>query len=269
MVETDIANCFEAIPHEKLMQAVEERVCDRSVLKLLRAMLRAGVMEDGQVRRPVTGTPQGGVVSPLMANVYLHRLDRAWDARLHGVLVRYADDAVVMCATREQAEAALPGWCTARAFSHGATAADIAVSKPALRTVSTSSTPRPARPLPAVADHQSATGLVTLPGDLQPDPVLGGAVQGKLRPPPTPTRLASTSRGAPGYRTRSFRRQLSAGRRAGEGLPSSRCHRRNVPCPIRRGVLHGCISRTFAASMAFALISGARHSLFPPRRTGL
>ena len=63
VVETDIANCFSAIPHEKLMQAVEERVCDQSVLKLLRAMLRAGVMEDGQVRRPVTGTPQGGVIS--------------------------------------------------------------------------------------------------------------------------------------------------------------------------------------------------------------
>ena len=66
VVETDIANCFEAIPHDRLMQAVEERVCDRNVLKLLRAMLRAGVMEDGQVRRPVTGTPQGGVVSPLL-----------------------------------------------------------------------------------------------------------------------------------------------------------------------------------------------------------
>lgn len=57
MVETDIANCFEAIDHEKLMQAVEERVVDRSVLKLLRAMLRAGVMEDGQVRRPVCQAP--------------------------------------------------------------------------------------------------------------------------------------------------------------------------------------------------------------------
>jgi len=56
---TDIASCFSAIPHEKLMQAVEERVCDQPVLKLLRAMLRAGVMEDGQVRRAVTGTPQG------------------------------------------------------------------------------------------------------------------------------------------------------------------------------------------------------------------
>jgi group II intron reverse transcriptase/maturase len=92
VVETDIANCFEAIPHEGLMQAVAERVCDQSVLKLLRAMLRAGVMQDGTVRRPVTGTPQGGVASPLLCNVYLHRLDRAWDVREHGVLVRYADD---------------------------------------------------------------------------------------------------------------------------------------------------------------------------------
>src|SRR4051812_49411968 len=64
VVETDIANCFEAIPHEELMQAVEERVCDQAVLKLLRAMLRAGVMEGSQVRKPVTGTPQGGVVTP-------------------------------------------------------------------------------------------------------------------------------------------------------------------------------------------------------------
>ena len=70
-------------------------------------MLRAGVMEDGSVRRPVTGTPQGGVVSPLLANIYLHRVDRAWDVGRHGVLVRYADDLVVMCRSRQQAEAAL------------------------------------------------------------------------------------------------------------------------------------------------------------------
>jgi group II intron reverse transcriptase/maturase len=62
VVETDIADCFSAIPHEELMQAVEERVCDGAVLKLLRAILRAGVMEDGQVRRPVTGAAQGGVI---------------------------------------------------------------------------------------------------------------------------------------------------------------------------------------------------------------
>src|SRR5258706_8277364 len=82
---------FSAIPHDKLMQAVEERVCDQPVLKLLRAMLRAGGMEDGQLRRPVTGTPQGGVISPVMCNVYLHRLDPAGDGG-DGGLVPYADD---------------------------------------------------------------------------------------------------------------------------------------------------------------------------------
>ncbi len=107
VVETDIADCFGAIPHDKLMQAVEERICDQGVLQLLRVMLRAGVMQEGRVRRPVTGTPQGGVVSPLLANVYLHQVDRAWSVDEHGVLVRYADDVVVMCRSREQAEAAL------------------------------------------------------------------------------------------------------------------------------------------------------------------
>jgi RNA-directed DNA polymerase len=106
VAETDIASCFSAIPHDKLMQAVEERVCDQPVLKLLRAMLRAGVMEDGQVRRPDTGAAQGGVISPVMCNVYLHRLDRAWDDA-DGVLVRFADDLVVMCWSRSQAEQAL------------------------------------------------------------------------------------------------------------------------------------------------------------------
>jgi RNA-directed DNA polymerase len=106
VAETDIASCFSAIPHDKLMQAVEERVCDQPVLKLLRAMLRAGVMEDGQVRRPDTGAAQGGVISPVMCNVYLHRLDRGWDDG-DGVLVRFADDLVVMCWSRSQAEAAL------------------------------------------------------------------------------------------------------------------------------------------------------------------
>jgi RNA-directed DNA polymerase len=106
VVETDIADCFEAIPKDRLIQAVKERVCDQSVLTLLRVVLGAGVMADGVVRS-VTGTPQGGPLSPLLCNVYLHRLDRVWDTREHGVLVRYCDDAVVMCRSRQQAEAAL------------------------------------------------------------------------------------------------------------------------------------------------------------------
>ena len=107
VMESDIASCFDAIPHEGLMQAVEERICDRQVLKLLRAMLRAGAMQDGAVQRPVSGTPQGGVISPLLANVYLHRLDRRWQTEGVGVLVRYADDVIVLCRARQEAERAL------------------------------------------------------------------------------------------------------------------------------------------------------------------
>jgi RNA-directed DNA polymerase len=106
VVETDVADCFGTIPHSGLMSAVEERISDRRLLALLRAFLRAGVMESGSVRRPVTGTPQGGVISPLLANVYLHRLDRAWRGA-YGRLVRYADDALVMCRSKGQAVAAL------------------------------------------------------------------------------------------------------------------------------------------------------------------
>jgi retron-type reverse transcriptase len=89
------------------MQAIRERVCDRAVLDLVCGMLRAGVMEAGSLRHGVAGTPQGGVVSPLLANVYPHRLDRAWSTGQHGVLVRFADDVVVVCRNREQAQAAL------------------------------------------------------------------------------------------------------------------------------------------------------------------
>ncbi|HSO53761.1 MAG TPA: reverse transcriptase domain-containing protein [Actinomycetes bacterium] len=85
VVETDIANCFEAIPHSGLMQAIKERVGDRAILSLVRGTLRAGVMEAGSLRHGGAGTPQGGVVSPLLANIYLHRLDRAWSGGQPGV----------------------------------------------------------------------------------------------------------------------------------------------------------------------------------------
>jgi len=107
VAESDIANCYEAIPHSGLMAAIEERISDRHLLKLLRAMLRAGVMQDGAVTRSISGTPQGGVLSPCLCNVYLHRLDRQWADRGCGVLVRYADDLLVMCQTRQEADRAL------------------------------------------------------------------------------------------------------------------------------------------------------------------
>src|SRR5438270_9919778 len=107
VAESDIANCFEAIPRSGLMAAVEERISDRHVLKLLRAMLRAGVMQDGAVARSTAGTPQGGGLSPCLANIYLHRLDRQWADRGTGVLVRYADDLLALCHSRQEAERAL------------------------------------------------------------------------------------------------------------------------------------------------------------------
>src|SRR5438309_2350449 len=76
-------------------------------VELLRALLRVGVMEEGAVRRGISGTPQGGVVSPLLCNVYLNRVDRVWQTRGAGVLCRYADDLVVMCRSKGEAERAL------------------------------------------------------------------------------------------------------------------------------------------------------------------
>jgi len=105
IVDVDIRKYFDTVNHDLLLDAVNEEISDGSVLRLLRMFLESGVMENGVRMATEEGTPQGGVISPLLANIYLNRFD--WEMAKAGYdVVRYADDFVVLCATQEEAHRA-------------------------------------------------------------------------------------------------------------------------------------------------------------------
>jgi RNA-directed DNA polymerase len=106
VVDADLKSYFDSIPHERLLAAVRRRVTDGRVLSLIEQFLKAGVMEDRRLTTPEAGTPQGGVISPLLANIYLDALDQEM-AKAGWSMVRYADDFVILCQTSEEADQAL------------------------------------------------------------------------------------------------------------------------------------------------------------------
>lgn len=107
VVDTDLKSYFDTIPHERLMALVKQRVADGRVLALVESFLSAGVMEEAQGWQPTgRGTPPGGVISPLLANIYLNPLDHQM-AAAGREMVRYADDFVILCRTEAEAQAAL------------------------------------------------------------------------------------------------------------------------------------------------------------------
>ena len=106
VVDADLKSYFDTIPHEALMRRVAERVADRRVLALIRMFLEVKIMEGLQEYHPLAGAPQGAVLSPLLSNIYLNPLDHLMAERGRE-MVRYADDFVILCRTRQEAEAAL------------------------------------------------------------------------------------------------------------------------------------------------------------------
>jgi len=106
VVDADLAAYFDSIPHGPLMERVEARISDGRVLDLIRGWLKADVLKGAERWTPTAGAPQGAVISPLLANIYLHPLDERM-AALGYRMVRYADDFVVLCQSREEAVAAL------------------------------------------------------------------------------------------------------------------------------------------------------------------
>ena len=109
VVDADIEKFFDNVNQDKLMTLIELRISDRRILKLIRQWLKSGVLYGNILEISELGTSQGSVISPLLANIYLNTLDRLWEkyGLTHGILVRYADDTVIICKNKKSANHAL------------------------------------------------------------------------------------------------------------------------------------------------------------------
>ncbi|HEU5139783.1 MAG TPA: group II intron reverse transcriptase/maturase [Bacillales bacterium] len=94
VIDADLKSYFDTIPHDQLEQQLRKRVVDGSVIRLIQQFLKAGIMQEGNLVESDEGAPQGGVLSPLLSNVYLHQLDQLMEERGHRI-VRYADDFLI------------------------------------------------------------------------------------------------------------------------------------------------------------------------------
>lgn len=106
VVDVDLKGYFDTIPHVQLMDLVKKRIVEKSLIHLVRRWLKAGILEEGVIHKSESGSPQGGVLSPLLSNIYLNEIDKVWEKN-DGFYTRYADDMVIQCYTKEQAEKAL------------------------------------------------------------------------------------------------------------------------------------------------------------------
>ena len=119
VVDADLRSYFDTIPHARLLERVKEHVSDGRVVELIEAFVHQDIIKDMERWTPVGGTPQGAVISPLLANIYLHALDGQMKQKGYG-MVRYADDFVVLCRSAEEAQAALAevkAWVEANGLS--------------------------------------------------------------------------------------------------------------------------------------------------------